>query len=86
MFQLLELIVTSPIGALIMSGIQDTIYALLLISDCDECGFNDLGRMLFGGLILAVLAGVAISLLVRRIKEKEGRQSNFVSIRTNPPE
>jgi hypothetical protein len=85
MFQLLELIVTSPIGALIMNGIQDTIYALLLISDCDECGFNDLGRMLFGGLILAVLAGVAISLLVRRIKEKEGRQSNFVSIRMNSP-
>jgi hypothetical protein len=82
MFQLFELILSSPVGAFIFAGLQDALYAVIVISDCDDCGFNDLGKLLFGGVILAILAGVVISVLLRRMKGK-ARSSEFVSIRTS---
>ena len=82
MFQLFELILTSPIGALIVTGLQDAIYAAVVISDCADCGFNDLGKMLFGGLILALLTGVGVSILWLRLKGRDTRTSGFVSIRS----
>ncbi len=82
MFQLLDLILASA-GGMILSALRDTVYAAMIISDCDECGFNDLGKLLFGGLILAVLVGVGGSLLWRRMKEKNAGEPEFVSIRAN---
>jgi hypothetical protein len=81
MFQLFELILSSPVGAFVFAGLQDALYAVIVISDCDDCGFNDLGKLLFGGIILAILAGVVISVLLRRFKEKDPSASGFVSIR-----
>ena len=81
MFQLFELILSSPVGAFVFAGLQDALYAVIVISDCDDCGFNDLGKLLFGGVILAILAGVVISVLLRRFKEKDPAASGFVSIR-----
>lgn len=81
MFQLFELILSSPVGAFLFAGLQDTLYAVIVVSDCDDCGFNDLGKLLFGGVILAILAGVLISILLRRFKEKGPAGSGFVSIR-----
>ncbi|MDX6532193.1 MAG: hypothetical protein QOH41_4483 [Blastocatellia bacterium] len=84
MFELFELILSSPIGALIFAGLQDALYAVIVVSDCEECGFNDLGKLLFGGVILAILTGVMISLLLRRLrKEKTPGLSGFVSIRSS---
>jgi len=83
MFQLIELILASPIGAFIVAGLQDTLYAVLVFSGCDECGFNDLGKLFFGGLVLAVVVGIAISILRRRMKESEAGSSEFVSIRVS---
>jgi hypothetical protein len=80
MFELVVMILASPVGAAIGAAFQDSLYALILLSDCDECGFNDLGKLLFGGAILAVLIGIAVSLLVRRAKEKSP-STKFVSIR-----
>jgi len=85
MFQLFELILSSPVGAFISSSFQDALYAVIVISDCDDCGFNDLGKLLFGGVILAVLAGVVISVLLRRMKEKDPAASGFFSIRPSDP-
>ena len=82
MFQLFELILSSPIGAFIFAGVQDALYALIIASDCDECGFNDLGKLLFGGVFAAILVGVVISVLVRRMKDKTPGASEFVSIRS----
>ena len=82
MFQLFDLIVAS-VGGMIFSALRDTIYVAMLISDCDECGFNDLGKLLFGGLVLAILVGVGGSLLWRRMKEKNATESDFVSIKSN---
>ena len=85
MFELIVMILASPLGAAIMGAFQDSLYALILLSDCDECGFNDLGKLLFGGVILAVLVGIAISLLLRRAKEKDSAATKFVSIRESDP-
>ena len=81
MFELLELILTSPVGALLSAAVQDTIYAALVVSECDECGFNDLGKLLFGGIVLAILAGIGISILLRRAKGSPGFSEGVVSIR-----
>lgn len=82
MFQLFDLIMASPIGVFVVTVVQDAIYAALFVADCDECGFNDLGRLLFGGVILAIIVGIAVSLLHRRMKEKSASDSEFVSIRS----
>ena len=82
MFQLIDLILAS-VGGAVFGVLRDTVYLAMLVSDCDECGFNDLGKLLFGGLVLAILVGVGGSLLWRRIKEKENSASEFVSIREN---
>jgi hypothetical protein len=81
MFELVVMILASPIGAAVMGAVQDSLYGLVVLSDCDECGFNDLGKLLFGGMILAVLVGIAVSLLLRRAKEKNSAATAFVSIR-----
>jgi len=82
MFELFELILASPIGAYVFAGVQNALYAVIVASDCDDCGFNDLGKMLLGGVVLAVLVGVVISVFVRRMKEKAPASSGFVSIRS----
>ena len=81
MLQLIELLASSPLGALFISAMRNTYYAAMILADCDECGFNDLGKLLFGGLVLAALAGIGASLLWRRRKENDGK-SDFVSIRS----
>lgn len=80
MFELVELILSSPIGAYIFAGFQNTLYAVIIATDCDDCGFNDLGKLLFGGVIAAILVGVVISILFRRLKDKTSAQTEFVSI------
>jgi len=84
MFQLFDLIMTSPLGAFFAAAAQDMIYAALLISDCDECGFNDLGKLLFGGLALALVVGFTISVLVWKRKEKQSPPEAIFSIRSRP--
>ena len=80
MFQLFDLIMTSPVGVFLFAKAQDFIYAALVVSDCDECGFNDLGKLLFGGLALALLVGVGISVLFWKMKGREPREMSVVSI------
>jgi len=82
MFQLFDLIMTSPIGVFLFAKAQDLIYAALIAADCDECGFNDLGKLLFGGLALALLVGVGISFLFWKMKGKETGEMSVVSIHT----
>jgi hypothetical protein len=83
MFQLVDLLMTSPIGVVLFAKMQDVIYVALVASDCDECGFNDLGKLLFGGLAAALLIGVGLSVLYWKKKGKQGDDSGFVSIRAN---
>ena len=82
MFQLFDIIMTSPIAVFVIAKAEDVITALV-ISDCDDCGFNDLGKLLFGGLALAILLGVGLSILIWKIKNKESERTSVVSIQTN---
>jgi len=71
MFLLIDPGIIAPISMLMM----------MLVSDCDECGFNDLGKLLFGGLAAAMLLGIAVSVIVHKRKESHTQTSDFVSIR-----
>ena len=84
MFQLIDLILISVAGVM-FAALRDTVYAAMILADCDDCGFNDLGTLLFGGIILAVLVGIAGSLVWRRAKEKHPSNASFVSIKSNEP-
>ena len=86
MFQLFDMIMTSAIGVYVVNAFESVLYAALLAGDCDECGFNDLGKLLFGGVILAVLAGITVSLLYRRKRENDSASAQFVSIRSTKSE
>jgi len=85
MFQLFELILSSPIGGFIASMARDTIYAAMIVAECEECAFDDLGKLLFGGFAVALVVGIGGSLLWRRRREKDSRSSGFVSIRSIDP-
>ena len=81
MLELIEFLIGSPLGALIVTLLKYTVYAAMIIADADESGFNDLGKLLFGGLILAVVIGIGGSLLWRRWRERRSKTSAYVSIR-----
>jgi hypothetical protein len=80
MLELLELIIASPLGAAAGAALQNSLAAIIL-SDCDDCGFNDLGKLLFGGLILAIAVGIASSLIWRRTRDSRPDLARFNSIR-----
>jgi amino acid transporter len=82
MFQLFDLFITSAVGAFLVNAFESAAYAALLAGDCDDCGFNDLGKLLFGGLALALLVGITVSLLYRRKREQDSAAALFVSIRS----
>jgi hypothetical protein len=83
MFELFELVLSSPVGAFVFAGLQDALYAVIVASDCEDCGFNDLGKLLFGGALAAIIFGIAISVLQRRMKENAPGASGPVSIRSS---
>ena len=86
MFQLFDLIMTSAVGVFLLNAFETALYVALLAGDCDECGFNDLGKLLFGGVLLAILIGITVSLLYRRKRENDSASAQFVSIRSTKPE
>jgi hypothetical protein len=62
------------------------VYGLLVLSngiepECPDCGFNDLGLLLFGGIVAAILCGIGFSLIRLRLQGKKEQSSDFVSIR-----
>jgi hypothetical protein len=80
MIHLLGLVLVSPISVVMISAASN-LFPAFIVSDCDECGFNDLGKLLFGGLAAAILLGIAVSVIVRRRKDSHSHTSDFVSIR-----
>jgi hypothetical protein len=84
MLELIELIITSPLGNAAATASQNALLAVMAATDCDDCGFKDLGKLLFGGLILAVIVGIVVSILRYRAQEKGSSSADFVSIRSAP--
>ncbi len=63
------LVLVSPMGLFLVSTQNPFYPAFIIVSDCDECGFNDLGKLLFAGLAAAILVGIAVSVIVRKRKD-----------------
>ena len=80
MIHLLGLVLVSSMCGLI-SPAPNLLGAAFIVADCDECGFNDLGKLLFGGLVAAILLGIAVSVIVRKRKDSHPHTSDFVSLR-----
>ena len=81
MIHLLGLVLVSSTCVFLISSSQNLFSAAFIVADCDECGFNDLGKLLFGGLAAAILVGIAVSVIVRKRKDSHPQTSEFVSIR-----
>jgi len=81
MLQPLVLVLVSPMGVFLISAVRNLFCAAFIVSYCDECGFNDLGKLLFAGLAAAILVGIAVSVIVRKRKDSHTQTSGFVSIR-----
>ena len=59
---------------------------LALISDCDDCVFDDLGVYLFGGIIAAVMAGLGFAYVRMRAQNRNSAASEFISISSQKQE
>lgn len=49
-------------------------------------GMNDLGTLMLGGFILAVVAAVVLTVVRLRIREKKPEAAQFISINTRDDE
>jgi hypothetical protein len=54
--------------------------ALLLFLQNEATDFNDLGKLLLGGVAAAIVCAVAFTLVRLRIRDKRPATSNFISI------
>lgn len=59
---------------------------LALVSDCDDCVFDDLGVYLFGGIVAAVMAGLAFAFVRMRAQNRNSAASEFISISSRKTE
>lgn len=55
-------------------------FALALLQQETETHFNDLGKLLLGGVLAAIVVAVVFTLLRMRLKDKKPQDSGFVSI------
>ena len=51
-----------------------------------QTDFNDLGKLLLGGVVAAVVFAVAFTFVRLRLREKNPEPSNFISISAPPEE
>jgi hypothetical protein len=53
----------------------------IVVSDADALGeMNDLGTLMLGGFILAVVGAIALTIIRLRIREKRPESAQFISI------
>ena len=55
-------------------------FLMSVISYCQDCGFDDLGVLLFGGIISAVMVALLFSLIRLRLQGKKESPSESISI------
>ena len=55
---------------------------LILLLEETQTDFNDLGKLLFGGFVAAILFALAFTFVRLRLREKSPQTSNFISIGT----
>jgi len=55
------------------------LFTVLLFQD-EATNFNDLGKLLLGGVAAAIVCAVAFTLVRLRLRDKRPATSNFISI------
>jgi hypothetical protein len=59
----------------------------IFVSDADPLGeMNDLGTLMLGGFILAVMAAIALTIIRLRIRDKKPASKPFISINSREEE
>jgi hypothetical protein len=54
--------------------------AIFLIQEEIATDFNDLGKLLLGGFVLAVAVAIALTFVRLRLRDKKAPRSEFISI------
>lgn len=74
------MLLLTPFAAAAFSALESALYFAIVTSDCEDCGFDNLGLLLFGGLVLAVGVGVVFTLIRLRLRDKKLEAPAFISI------
>jgi hypothetical protein len=75
------MLLLTPLAAAVLRVLEDALLFALVSPECEDCGgFDDLGLLLFGGVFLAVGAGVAFTLIRMRLRDKKTEAPSFISI------
>ena len=59
-------------------------YAMSFVQEAFASDFNDLGKLLFGGFILAIGVAIAFTFIKLRLRDKKPPQAEFISISSVP--
>ena len=78
------MLLLTPLAVAAFMALENALGFVIVASDCDDCGFDNLGLLLFGGLVLAIGAGVAFTLIRLRLRDKKTGGPAFISI--SPPD
>ena len=62
----------------------EMIALIVLLQESATTDFNDLGKLLLGGVAAAVVVAVALVLVRFKLQDKKPPASNFISINTPP--
>lgn len=77
------MLLLTPLAAAAFMALENALCSVIVVSDCDDCGFDNLGLLLFGGLVLAIGVGVVFTLIRLRLRDKKTGAPAFISI--SPP-
>jgi hypothetical protein len=74
------MLLLTPLAASAFNALANLFLFTVLTSDCEDCGFDNLGLVLFGGVFLAIAVGVVFTLVRLRWKDKKTESPAFISI------
>jgi len=74
------MLLLTPLAAAAFNALENALLFAIIATDCEDCGFNDLGLMLFGGVFVAIAIGVGFTLIRLRLRDKKTDAPAFISI------
>lgn len=74
------MLLLTPLAAAAFMALENALGFVIVASDCDDCGFDNLGLLLFGGLVLAIGVGVVFTLIRLRLRDNKAQTPAFISI------
>jgi len=77
------MLLLTPMAAAAFNALADLFLFVVFSTDCEDCGFENLGLVLFGGVFAAIAVGVVLTLIRLRLRAGKTESPAFISI--NPP-